>query len=527
MSHETAAQVDPRGEAASRLVFGRFGLALAAWGLHGRYVAGVLALAGAYYAAAKLGFELEFAGPVAAVVWLPAGVGIAFLSLGGLRFWPGVLVGDLLANDYSVLPLGSALGQTVGNMAEVLLAALLIRRLVARGSPLDSLGGIARLVATIAAATAISAILGPLSLWAGDVISGGELPKIARTWWLGDATGAMVVIPLALAWYQPLVRGWARSRGVEAVLMIAAVAGMSEIAFSSVNPLAYLVFPPLGWAALRFGRRGATLAIAVAVGFAVWNTTHYHGPFVYDSTTLSVLTTQLYIAVAALSTLCLAALVAERKRFAVGLEASRARLVEASDTERRRLERNLHDGAQQRLSALAARLGIAADRARDTREPGAAVLEDAGTEVVRAIDELRELSQGIHPPVLTDLGLRRALRAVARRSSLPITFVDELPSTRFDATVEATAYYLFAETLTNTQKHAHASSIRVRATATSHALHLEITDDGIGGAIEPANGGLTGLRDRVEALGGTFDMDSPSGHGTRIAAAIPQRQPRP
>ena len=196
-------------EAVSRPLVGRFGFALSASGLDVRYLVGVLALAGAYFGAAKLGYALEFSGPVAAIVWLPAGVGAAFLSLGGLRFWPGVLIGDLLANDYSVLPLGSALGQTAGNMAEVLVAALLIRRLVARGRPLDTLGGIVRLVGTIAAATAISAIIGPLSLLAGDVISAGDLPKIARTWWLGDAAGALIVIPLALAWYQPLPRAGA------------------------------------------------------------------------------------------------------------------------------------------------------------------------------------------------------------------------------------------------------------------------------------------------------------------------------
>ena len=143
-------------------------------GARGRYVAGVVALAVAYYGAAKLGYALEFAGPVAAIVWLPAGVAIAFLSLGGLRFWPGVLVGDLLANDYAALPLGSALGQTLGNMLEVLVAALVIRRLLARGSPLDSLGGLGRLLAVIAGATAISATIGPLSLLAGDVITGGD-----------------------------------------------------------------------------------------------------------------------------------------------------------------------------------------------------------------------------------------------------------------------------------------------------------------------------------------------------------------
>src|SRR5215208_5918912 len=116
--------------------------------LHPRafYVLGVLALAVTYYGAAQVGYALEFAGPVAAVVWLPAGVAIAFLSLGGLRFWPGELAGDLLANDYSALPLGSAFGQTLGNMLEVLVAALLIRRLAARGSPLDSLSGLARLL---------------------------------------------------------------------------------------------------------------------------------------------------------------------------------------------------------------------------------------------------------------------------------------------------------------------------------------------------------------------------------------------
>ena len=226
---------------------------------------------------------------------------------------------------------------------------------------------------------------------------------------------------------------------------------------------------------------------------------------------------------AALSTLCLAALVSERKRFADGLDASRARLVKASDTERRRLEHNLHDGAQQHLTALAVRLGLAAELAREAREPAAAVLDEAGAEVGLVIDELRELSHGIHPSVLSDLGLARALKGVARRSSVPITFVDELPSTRFDESVEATAYYVVAEALTNVQKHAHASSARVRATTTRDALRLEIADDGTGGATEPASGGLTGLRDRVEALGGAFDLYSPSGHGTRIAAAIPQR----
>jgi len=513
-------------EVASNPVPGRTRLAVPAWGLRGRYVAGVAALAAAYYAAAKLGYVLEFAGPVAAIVWLPAGVAIAFLSLGGLRFWPGVLVADLLVNDYAAVPLGPALGQTLGNMLEVLVAALLIRRLVARGSPLDSLGGLARLIAAILGATAISAIVGPLSLRAGGVVSADALAEVARTWWLGDAAGALVVIPLALAWYRPLPRSLARGRALEAVLMLAAVAGMSELAFRSESPLAYLVFPALGWAALRFGGRGATLAIAVAVSFAVWNTTHYHGPFVFDSITLSVVGAQLYIAVAALATLCLTALVSERKTFAERLDASRARVVHASDSERRRLEHNLHDGAQQRLTSLAIGLRLAADRAHEAHEPGASALDDAGAQVVLAIGELRELTHGNHPAALTYGGLASAIRSVATRSTVPITIV-ELPSTRFDGTVEATAYYVFAEVLTNAQKHAHAASIRVRVTATTRALRLELADDGIGGATEPAGGGLTGLRDRVEGLCGTFHVESPRGQGTRIVVSIPHGRTPP
>jgi signal transduction histidine kinase len=503
-----------------RSVFGRRPKSGLAAEFGRRYLAGMIALAVAYYGAAHIGYGLKFAGPIAAIIWLPAGVGIASLYLGGLRLWPGVLVGDLLVNNYSALPLASALGQTCGNVLEVLVATLLIRRLIGREPPLASVPHLTRLLGAIAAGAAVSAVVGAVSLRLGHVITTSAMPKVWRTWWLGDASGALLVVPLALAWYRPVPRPRWNGRTVEAALMLAAIAGLSEIAMDSRRPLGYLVFPALIWAVLRFGQRGATSAISVVAGVAVWKAVHYLGPFAFHSITRSVLNTQLYIAVVAVSTLCLAAVVAEREELGERLSASRGRLINVADAERQRLEHNLHDGAQQRLAALAIRLGIAARSVGQEPDLAAAAIHRAETEVGLAIDEVRELAHGLHPAALTNFGLGKAIAGSAMYSTIPVEVL-ELPSTRFDPAAEATAYYIFAEAVTNAQRHAQASSIRVRAAQEHSMLHIEVTDDGVGGAAESAGLGLQGLRDRVEALGGTFELDSTPGHGTRIAAVIP------
>jgi signal transduction histidine kinase len=489
-------------------------------GLGFGYGVALIALATLYYAAAHLGYAFQFAGPVAAIVWLPVGVGIAFLYLGGLRLWPGVLAGDLLVNNYSALPLGSALGQTLGNLLEVLLAALLIRRVTRVGTPLGSVRNLTGTMVALAVGTAISATIGALSLRLGHVITTDAALKVWRTWWLGDLSGALIVVPLAIAWWPVPQRPLPPARAVEATLLLASIVGLSELALHNHRPLSYLVFPGLIWAALRFGQRGATLAIAIVVGFAVWTTTHYIGPFAFHSLTRSVLSTQLFIGVAALSTLCLAAVVCEREELAERLRTSRARLVAATEAERRRLEQNLHDGAQQRLTAVAVRLGIVSERVPAEPERVTAMIGDARTELLLAIDELRELAHGLHPSAVTRFGLARAIADIADRSPVPIDLL-ELPSTRVDPGAEATAYYVFAETVANAHRHAHASSIWVRAAVARGFLNIEIADDGIGSAAESSERGLQGLRDRVEALGGRFELDSAPGRGTRVTAAIP------
>ena len=485
-----------------------------------RYALGIVGLGGLYYAAAKAGYLLEFSGPVAAIVWLPMGVGVSFLYLGGVAYWPGVLIGDLLVNDYSLLPLGSALAQTCGNVLEVVIATLLMRRLVRYGSPLASVRGVGVIAFSIAVGAGVSATIGPLSLLAGGVVHLDDLPTVWRTWWLGDASGALLLVPLALAWYAPLPRDWTRARWLEAGTLLLGVVALAEVATRSTTPIAYLVFPMLIWAALRFGQRGATLAVAITAVFTVWNVTHYGGPFHFNSITRSVLTTQLFIAVAVLTTLSLAAAVTERERFAMRLGASRLRLISASDNARRQIERDLHDGAQLRLTWLAQRLHDSAEIARREPERAAQVLEEAEGELQLAIDELRELAHGIHPAVLVDFGLTEAVRSLARRSNIPVSLL-ELPPERLDSPTETVAYYVVAEAIANAQKHSEASLIEVRAVVSRGTLWLAIADNGVGGAVEWPGSGLEGLRDRAEASGGTMQLVSEPGDGTRVLVSIP------
>jgi len=482
----------------------------------------VAALAALYRSAAEVGYALQFAGPVAAIVWLPVGVGMAFLYLAGPRFWPGVLIGDLLANDYGALPLGTAVAQTCGNVLEVLAAVVLLRRLTRGAHPLRSVRGLGAMILSIAAGTAVSATIGAGASLAGDVVVADDWPGVWRTWWLGDFSGALLVLPLALAWAEPLGAWWRRC-GAETAAALLVVAALSELSMRSSVVFPYVVFPALLWSALRLGRRGATVAVAVAAGFAIWETTRRVGPFTFDSATDSILATQLYIAVSALSALCVAAVVAERETLAKRLAASRTRLVEAGARERRRLERDLHDGAQQRLTALSVRLGLAAEEAADAPEVAGAALAMAQTELAATVEELRALAHGIHPSVLTEHGLADALQRLAADSPPGLRLL-AVPAARADGIAEATAYFVVSEAVANAHKHARATTIDVRAVSVDGTLRVEIADDGAGGASESGGSGLQGLRDRVEGIGGTFDVTSPDGRGTRIVAVLPARR---
>ncbi|HEY5659662.1 MAG TPA: MASE1 domain-containing protein [Gaiellaceae bacterium] len=653
------------------------------------YGVSVGAVAGLYYGSGRAGLHLAYLHGTVTALWPPVGVGIAALVILGIGVWPGIVIGDLLLADFST-PWGTVAGQTIGNTLEVVVAALLFRRLAQNRIGLERVWDVLALVVCAAVGTLISAVFGVVSLRLGDVISSDEFGSVFRTWWLGDFSGALVFAPLILVWAARRTWRMPRLELVEAVLLLTVLIVLIEV--PSQPDVPYIVFPVLIWAALRFGPFGAATAVAITSSLTVWNTAHGSGPFVRSSITHSVLASQLFVAVAALTSLILAAVSAERTAsersqqaltdeqaalrriatlvaaeaasdrvfaqvtaeaartlgasaaslarfesddtvtfvggwsdtgrlaFPVGsrvpleetgvlaeirktgrperiddyrgrpmaiverlssfgyesamaapvrvggrvwgalvaaarpdeplaagsdrhladfaelvgqavanadayakLAGSRIRLVEAGDAERRRLERNLHDGAQQRLVSVALKLRLVRGNLRRDPEAAEAFLADADGELDLALEELRELARGIHPAVLTDRGLEAALRALAERAPVPVELVG-LPEDRLPASVEAGIYYLVAEAITNVAKYAQATQATVAVERSNGFATVVVRDDGIGGADPGAGSGLVGLADRVEALGGRLHIESPAGHGTELTAEIPCRQ---
>jgi signal transduction histidine kinase len=660
------------------------------------YLVAVGVVSGAYYLAARFGLELLYPdGPVAAM-WPPVGLGIAALYFYGLRLWPAIVVGDLLPGvaDYSQ-PLGTVFGQTLGNTVAVVVAAALLRRLTQGRAGLERVADVVALVACCVVAAGVSALFGPLALYLGDVIDRQQLDDSTRRWFLSDVSGALVVTPIFLAWAGSRVVRPSRRFLLEGLAVLAILIALVEVPAQQTVP--YIVFPVLIWAALRLGPRGAAAAVLVVATLTILNTAQNEGPFVRESITDQLLATQLFIAVAALTSLILAAVTAERRRAgeelrrneesvrllaneqaalrrvatlvasdadpralfekvteesgillgadnaavlryggdgyatlvsawsvperdhvpagatvpldgdtvaasvyrtgkteranyddlddplarmqrsfgyrsAVGapvnlggrlwgaivaataepepltgeaekrlcdfaelvsqalanadarekLAASRARIVEAGDAERRRLERNLHDGAQQRLVALALHLRLIEGALEDDPERARVLLTDANAQLNEALDELRELARGIHPAVLTDRGLEPALHSLVTRVPVPVT-VAEAPKERLPEPVEAAAYYVVAEALTNVAKYANANAATVRVSLDNGFAVVEVADDGIGGADVGRGSGLRGLADRLAALDGRLRVESPPNGGTRIEAEIPLR----
>jgi signal transduction histidine kinase len=499
-----------------------------------RYAAGVLLIAGGYYAFAKGGLALLLTGPAGAF-WPATGLGIAVLYLGGLRWWPGVLLGELLSRPFAEIGLGPAFAEASANTARALVAVLILQRLVGRRAAMDRLEQVGAVLVAIAVGEALSATVAMLALRAGDVIEVSEMGVFWRSWWLGGLAGGLVVVPLALAWAHGRRSLWRGRRAAEGALMLAAVAGLSVIALSADQPLTYMVFPAFIWAALRFGPQGATLAVAVAAVIAVVATSHQEGAFVEHSPTDSALNLQLYITFAALTTFCLAAIVSERRRAAVELAESQRREGERAALERQRIARDLHDSVSQSLFSTTlhvrtAQHALAREELErlDSTGPVGKELSQIGQLTRGALAEMRALIFELRPDALADEGLVAALTkqasALSAREGLAIEIQGPDARLPLRLEVEEQLYRVGQEALANAVKHARASKATVRIAAEDDTVSIEVSDDGRGfdpGAVGPEHFGLRSMRGRVADLGGRLQVTSGRGRGTVLRVEVP------
>jgi signal transduction histidine kinase len=493
-----------------------------------RYVAGILLLAAAYYGAAKLGQSLRYTASVSAI-WPPAGLGIAALYLWGVRWWPGIFLGEVLVNgellvDDTALPLGSLVGQQAGNMAEILVGAVLLRRLIGPRAALDRAEQVGGMLIALGFATAISATVGTASMLAGGVIGESELPTFWRTWWLGDTAGGLVVLPLLLVWAPDPGAAWRRIRTWEGGLLVLVVALIGVTAVSSDEPVTYMVFPALIWAAFRFGPPGATLAIAIAAGVAIGFTANDVGPFSRQPIDHQTLSTQLYIFVAALTTLFLSAVVSE-------LAETKRREGEQAVEERHRIARDLHDSVSQALFSMtlhtrAAQRVLQGDGAGLSGQLGRAL--DAIGELTRSAQaEMRALifelgSSAVEDGLVTGLSIHAS--GLAKRHGLTISVQGPEDGLVLSSGSQTQLFAIGREALANVVRHAGATQAWVRVEARSESVVVEIGDDGTGfdpDLRQPGHFGLESMHSRAEELGGLLTIASAPGQGTVVRVEVP------
>lgn len=500
-----------------------------------RQCAGVLLLAAAYYGAAKLGQTLRYTASVAAI-WPPAGLGIAALYLFGLRWWPGIFLGELLVNgelliNHVDLPFGSLVGQQAGNMAEILVGAWLLRRLIGPNAALDRASQVVGMILATGAATAISATAGTLSMLAGGVIDSSEVPRFWRTWFLGDTAGALVVLPLVLTWLRDPRSAWLRIRTFEGALLIASVVLLTSFSVVSGTPLLYLVFPSLIWAAFRFGPPGVTLSTAITAGLTIGITADEVGVFFKQPIDDRTLSTQLYILVVGLTPLFLSAVVSERQRSAVELAEAKRRESERALEERRRIARDLHDSVSQALFSSVLHTRAAQKVLEDDADDRAARLRQSlstiGELTKGAQNEMRRFIFEWGPDGIGDglvAALARHVSSVAGDTGLLVEVSGPdapLPLTR---TAETQLYGIGREALANVVRHAGASTARLRIEVDADSVTVEIEDDGRGfdpDSTRAGHYGLESMRSRAEEIGAVLTISSSAGRGTVVRVEAP------
>jgi PAS domain S-box-containing protein len=287
------------------------------------YAGKVALVAGVYFGAAKFGLTLGFENSSITAVWPPTGIALAALLIWGYRVWPGIALGALLANSWTGVPVLAVLGITTGNTLEALTGAYLLLNVAQFRPDLERVKDVVALALAAAISTIVSATVGVASLALAGSVASGELASAWRVWWLGDLGGDLLVATVLLV-FAAAIRTKARpERVAESGALLAALVGVALLVLSQRTDLAYLMFPLLVWAALRFGQRGATFASLIVAGIAVFFTSRGMGPFVSGTRDDSLLLSQTFMGLTALTALLLAAVNAERERAREALRSAR------------------------------------------------------------------------------------------------------------------------------------------------------------------------------------------------------------
>ena len=277
------------------------------------YLAKVAVIAGAYYGSAKVGLDLAFATKSVTAIWPPTGIALAALVIWGRSVWPGVALGAFLANLWTGVPLITVLGITTGNTLEAVVGAYLLSWVADFRPSLERLRDVLALVVLAGIiSTAIAATIGVTSLIIGNEVSFEDFGSVWRVWWLGDMGGDLLVAPVLMVFAATWPFRKLPGRGIEAIALAVSLVGLSVIVFHQETSFAYLIFPLLIWATLRFWQPGATLAVLIVTGIAVYYTNHGDGPFVRSDPDDSLLLAQTFFGAAALTMMSLAAVITER-----------------------------------------------------------------------------------------------------------------------------------------------------------------------------------------------------------------------
>lgn len=524
--------------------------------------------------AGKFGLRLAFAHPSATAVWPATGIALAAFLLLGYRVWPAILVGAFLVNITTAGSTATSIGIAIGNTLEGLVGAYLINRFAGGRNAFDrpqdilKFAGLAGMLSTT-----VSPTFGVTSLVLGGFAAWGNYGNMWATWWLGDAVGALLWAPLLLLWSaSPGVR-WNWRRAFEATILLLCLLLVGYLVFgvwapakANNYPLVFLCVPFLIWAACRFGQREAITAVFALSKIAVWGTLSGSGPFVRQTQNESLLFLQMFVGVASVMTLALAAVVSELRKARSQLEVkvqqrtqdlSRAvhaleaevaerkqaenavrqlsgRLLRSQDEERRRIARDLHDSTGQKVAALAIDLATLGEEATTLQPRARRALSECLTLSEQIASEVRTLSYLLHPPLLDEIGLTPAIRwyadGVAQRSSLQMDLKIPHKLDRLPRETETALFRIVQESLTNILLHSGSKRASISIIQDAREIMLEVSDEGRGmppGILNHSNGGtrrpglgIVSMRERMKQLGGRLEINSDSA-GTVIRAVVP------